>query len=265
MTSSTEPVETELKFALGPGAREALEARLLRHGTTSTLAATYFDTPDLALFAHGYGLRVRRKGDRFVQTLKSQGDGLFARGEWEAAVASPTLDAAALAATPAANVAPIEAFVPLFSVDVRRTAAEVTYGQSRIEASLDVGQVSAGGLSEPIEELELELIEGDPLDLFALARSLDAHLTLAFATKSERGYRLARNAAVPLDAVDGPLRRLSTAIILEDTAASAAAAAHLGVAVACRTEAAFDHGVWARVLLDAAERAMRLPATDTRV
>lgn len=255
MTSSSEPVETELKFSLGPGAREALEAGLLLGAETAELSATYFDTPDLALFTHGYGLRVRRKDVRFVQTLKSQGNGLFARGEWEAEVPSAALDAAVLAATPAAEIAHGDALVPLFAVEVRRTVALVSHGASRIEASLDIGDVRAGHRSEPIEELELELVEGDPADLFAFARSLDAQLILAFATKSERGYRLARDVVPDIGGPQASLRRLSAAIIREDEPAAAVAAGELGVAVARRADSAFDRATWARILLDAAERA----------
>jgi inorganic triphosphatase YgiF len=260
VTSSTEPVETELKFALGPQAREPLEAGLLRNGKSYELSATYFDTADLALFTHGYGLRVRRKGERFVQTLKSHGDGLFARGEWEADVLSSALDAAVLARTPAAEIATGDALVPLFGVKVRRTAAMVTHGASRIEASLDIGEVTAGDRSEAVEELELELIEGTPADLFSFARTLDAGLTLAFATKSERGYRLARGVVPTVKGHPASLRRLSAAIIHEDAESAATAAAELGVAFARRADAAFNRATWARILLDAAER-----AADTRV
>lgn len=255
MSTSTEPVETELKFALGPGARETLEADLLRDGKASDLLAVYFDTPELALFSKGYVLRVRRKGDRFVQTLKSAGDGLFARGEWEADVSSDAPDAAALAVTPAAHVAPVDALSPLFTVEVRRTARVVTHGASRIEAVLDIGEVRAGDRREAVEELELELVEGDPADLFAFARSLQAPLTLAFESKSERGYRLARDVRAPLDGPQAPLRRLSAAVLREDVPEAVAAAATLGVAVARPTRDGFDRAVWARVLLDAAQRA----------
>jgi triphosphatase len=264
-TPSIDPTETELKFALGPGARHALETGLLRDGTASDLVATYFDTPDLALFNRGYGLRVRRKDGRFIQTLKSAGDGFFARGEWEAEVSSLAIDADVLAASPAAHIAAVEALAPLFEVRVRRIAALVSHGATRIEAVLDIGEVSVGDRREAIEELELELVDGAAADLFAFARTLDAPLTLAFETKSERGYRLARDVAVERHGPQAALRRLSAAIAQEDNAAAAMAAAELGVAIAIRAEGAFERPLWARILLDAAERTAGLPAGDTRV
>lgn len=258
-TPASEPVETELKFALGPGARAALQADLLRDGKVSSLSATYFDTPDATLFANGYGLRVRRAGDRFIQTLKSAGGGLFSRGEWEADVPSAALDAAVLLATPIATLVSVATLQPLFTVDVRRTVAVVRRGSSRIEACLDLGEVRAGERSELVEELELELIEGAPADLFALARRLDANLTLAFATKAERGYRLARGLAMQREGPEAALRALSEAILAEDAPSAAAAAGVLGAQV---STGAFDRVALNRVLLDAAER---LSARDTRV
>jgi triphosphatase len=265
VTSSNDPVETELKFALGAGAREALLAGLLRDAESADLVATYFDTCDLALFRHGYGLRVRRKGGRFVQTLKSDGDGLFARGEWESAVPTAGPDAAALAATPVAALGSIAALAPVFRVEVRRTSAVFSHGSARIEASLDIGHVRAGECHEAIEELELELLEGDPRDLFAFARTLDLPLVLAFETKSERGYRLVHGAASRTEGPQASFRRLSTAVLGADAAGAIAAADELGLAAPRPTMARFDRTLWARVLLDAAERAARLPGAVTRV
>lgn len=257
--SPTDPVEIELKFALGPGAREALEAELFHGAETSQLTAAYFDTPDLALFNQGYVLRVRRKGERFIQTLKHSGDGVLARGEWEAQVPSASVDAGALVATPAASLVTPGDLTELFTVRVQRTATLVTHGSTRIEAVLDLGEVRAGDHREAVAELELELVEGAPADLFAFARTLDAPLVLAFETKSERGYRLAKGATAAFDGAQAALRGLSEAILAEDQAAANAAARNLGV----EPPAAFDRAAWARVLLDAAERAAGLPGADT--
>ncbi|MDB5439486.1 MAG: adenylate cyclase, partial [Caulobacteraceae bacterium] len=57
---------------------------------------------------------------------------------------------------------------------------------------VDRGVVEAGPLSEPINELELELKAGDPAALYDLARALFklAPIRLSLTSKSERGYRL---------------------------------------------------------------------------
>jgi inorganic triphosphatase YgiF len=48
------------------------------------LLSVYFDTPKHKLARNGVTLRVRRHGDKFLQTIKSGGsNGSFRRGEWE--------------------------------------------------------------------------------------------------------------------------------------------------------------------------------------
>src|SRR5690348_4101795 len=68
--------EIELKLLVPAGLLGKLrEAPVLtRHarnaGVTRRLEAVYYDTPDRSLFSHGMSLRVRRHGNRYVQTLK---------------------------------------------------------------------------------------------------------------------------------------------------------------------------------------------------
>ncbi|WP_293453675.1 CYTH and CHAD domain-containing protein [Phenylobacterium sp.] len=188
--------ELELKFQLGAGAVEALEADLFppEKASVSHLHAIYYDTPEHALRDAGFGLRVRRRGDTHVQTLKHRGaGGLFERSEWEAPVPGLDLDMTALDATPARAVVGDEALIPAFVVEVERRTHIWTHGRSRVEVSFDTGVIVAGGRTDAIAELELELISGSRATLFALARQLQAKavLTLSFASKAERGYRLA--------------------------------------------------------------------------
>lgn len=187
--------ELELKFQLGPGALEALaEAFPLENAAISQLHAIYFDTAGHALRDGGFSLRVRGKGDRYVQTLKQRaGGGLFERDEWEVPVAGPALDLAALAGTPAQATVRDAVLEPAFTVEVERRLHVWTQGDTRIEVTFDTGLIVAGDRCEPVAEMELEITAGEPGSLFALARSLQskAPLTLSFESKAERGYRLA--------------------------------------------------------------------------
>jgi inorganic triphosphatase YgiF len=81
---------------------------------------------------------------------------------------------------------------PSFRVDVTRRTVQIERHGGSVEIVLDRGRVLAGGQSEPVCELELELKSGDPAALFALAREIDAivPLRLGVLSKSERGYRL---------------------------------------------------------------------------
>ncbi|WP_296598752.1 CYTH and CHAD domain-containing protein [Phenylobacterium sp.] len=205
--------ELELKFQLGAGALEALqrEAFPLGQASISQLHAVYYDTPDHALRDGAFSLRVRRKGDTYVQTLKHRGaGGLFQRDEWETVVPGPDLDLAALEDTPAGTLIGDTAPVPAFTVEVERRAHIWTRGETRIEVVFDTGLILAGDRQEPISEAELELLSGSPQALFDLAHELQAkaHLTLAFESKAERGYRLAGHDGVAAlraqDAAVGP-------------------------------------------------------------
>lgn len=70
------PQEVELKLEVAPSELEKVLAHPLFSErsdglTTQTLHSTYFDTPDHALRQAGISLRVRRKGDQRIQTIKA--------------------------------------------------------------------------------------------------------------------------------------------------------------------------------------------------
>ncbi|WP_293676587.1 CYTH and CHAD domain-containing protein [uncultured Phenylobacterium sp.] len=188
--------ELELKFQLGAGALEALRAESfpLESAQIAQLHAVYFDTPGHALRDGGFSLRVRRKGDTYIQTLKHRSTGgLFERDEWEREVPGPDLDLAALADTPVMALVGEAPLAACFTVDVERRSHVWSDDGAQVEVSFDIGLVVAGQRQEPIAEMELELMSGRPQALFALAHDLQAKasLTLAFESKAERGYRLA--------------------------------------------------------------------------
>ena len=210
------PVEIELKFALG--ATEADRMRSWMEGLpgakSSNLFAVYYDTPDLALQANGFSLRVRRKGERHIQTLKRSRAGLFERDEWETDVPGPALDLAWIKAAALGETVDARRLGEAFTVEVERVEGVWDNGLARVEVSLDRGEVRSGHGRAPILELELELLAGDPNQLFVLARELLAlaPLVLAFSSKSERGYALLGVRSNETD----PLKTLSAAALQDD-------------------------------------------------
>ncbi|MFN9847997.1 MAG: CHAD domain-containing protein [Alphaproteobacteria bacterium] len=187
--------ELELKFQLGQGAYEALVEFFSAYpSSVSELHAIYFDTRDHALRDEGFSLRVRRHGERYVQTLKHRAaGGLFERDEWEIEVPGAALDHEALGFTPVSRVVGADVLDAAFSVEVERRQLLWTHGDDEIEISIDLGWIVADDRKEPIAEIELELLSGSPASLFALAEKLQpaADLTLSFESKAQRGYRLA--------------------------------------------------------------------------
>lgn len=186
--------EIELKFLIPPEAAALILAQLKGEEAARHLDATYFDTPDHALRKAGFGLRVRDGEGGRKQTLKSaSAGGVFARGEWETAVAGPGPDRDALARTPAAAVLDGQDLAPVFTTRVERIVRLVQVGEATIEAALDRGELLADGRRATVCELELELKAGHPAALFDLARQLAARspLRLSLVSKAERGYGLA--------------------------------------------------------------------------
>lgn len=197
------PREIELKLAGPAEALESLrEAGLIarharNHGVVRRLDAVYYDTPDRLLDRNGLSLRVRRSGQRHVQTLKRAGSGdPLARDEWEVALPDGQLD---LSLLPAAEIgepfATLSAgqLAPVFATKVRRRVQKLDFAGALIEIAFDDGTIEAGEKREPVSEIELELKEGEAAALyeFGLALLELAPLRLETASKAARGYGLA--------------------------------------------------------------------------
>jgi triphosphatase len=200
-------MEIELKLKLPSSALAALRADPLWAGTRATrkqLDNIYFDTPQHALAQAGIGLRLRSDGKRWLQTVKGGGTsraGLHQREEIEFAVAGPVLEWEPLAGTafgPALE--PLkDQLQPQFQTRFKREIRRVTgSGGGVIEVAVDEGEILAQAQSQPLCEVELELLNGSVDDLFALALLLvERHpLTLDNRSKAERGSRLAHGAGL---------------------------------------------------------------------
>jgi inorganic triphosphatase YgiF len=208
-------LEIELAFSLTDEATRRLLVKPICRASPVEMAAVYFDTPDRALRAAGYALRVRREGERWVQTLKSGSAGGLVRGEFERPLSQGSLDLSLLASAglPRDLLARLSELRPVFETRVRRRQRIVAFGDAAIEVALDEGEVVAGARRTPLREVELELKTGGRAALFDYARQLaaDGGLRLTFANKSDRGFALA---AGTLGAAVGysppPVARLAT-------------------------------------------------------
>ena len=232
----TAPAELELKLRLP---RSAVAA-VLRHravaavkrgrARVATLRSTYFDTDDGRLAKAGIGLRLRRDGRRWLQTVKGpldarSGAGLAARPEYEwplrAGDTMPPFDTLRFALTPwrrKLDKAMREGLRAKFVTAFERTTVPLVFPDSTMAVlSLDVGEVraAAGGGRIQVCELEIEIESGHPHNLFELAHALAADVPLAIETRSKaaRGYALLAPATrVPARAEDAVLEsKTSTA------------------------------------------------------
>ena len=199
-------METELKLSLN----EEDLPRLLTHPLlskgvgTQRLLNTYFDTPDLALQQRRMAVRERLAGDQWLLTVKTAGqsqNGLSRRQEWEGpttpcALQFDTLVDDAELATDLMALRP--ALRALFCTDFERQRWVITHADAQIEVALDQGRIHVPDtdLSEPLLELELELLSGPESALMALADVLRqtpqgaVTLTPSDASKAQRGMAL---------------------------------------------------------------------------
>lgn len=197
--------EIELKFIVQHEAVEALRSLLntleSRHQAPRQLLNVYYETPDNLLRRHDMGLRIRGDVGHYEMTIKVAGrvtGGLHQRPEYNIPLEKPELDLARFPAEIWPQGLDVErlatAVKPLFSTDFHREKWVVSQGESEIELALDQGEVKADEHSEPLCELELELLSGSTADLLKLARQLVAQpgIRQGSLSKAARGYHLAQ-------------------------------------------------------------------------
>ena len=195
--------EIELKFIVNPAVLDSLRNTLnsleSQHSEPRQLLNIYYETADNQLRRHDMGLRIRGDNGRYEMTMKIAGrvtGGLHQRPEYNVELSKAELDLSLLPKEVwPEGLSPDDLqsqLNPLFSTDFAREKWVVMHGKSRIELALDLGEVKAGELSEPLCELELELLEGETADVLAFAKQLVAQpgLRQGSLSKAARGYHL---------------------------------------------------------------------------
>lgn len=199
-------MEVELKLLVAPTDVSRLRRFVLSPGwqrskpRTQKLHSIYFDSPDFFLKQRAIALRVRRVGNRWIQTLKSGGDvkaGLHSRVEIEAQVAHDHPDFTKitdpelleLLLSPQLDGKLGEAFTTVFERTIWMLESEAG---DVVEMALDRGEIRGTSGTQPISEVELELKSGNPAVLYEIALTLldAAPLHLENASKAQRGYDL---------------------------------------------------------------------------
>lgn len=205
--------ELELKLQVPTDALPSLRAALRAHGArTQRLRAHYFDTANARLARAHVALRLRLEGRHWIQTVKTEGQGVAHRMEHNVRVTGapgrvPDVSASRHANSNAGKVlmaslqsAPNAGLLERYATDVQRLACRIRDAHgTTIEAALDIGHVASGERSTPIAELELEHKGGPTKGLFDLAIAWIRHggLWLNATTKAERGERLLQPASPP--------------------------------------------------------------------
>lgn len=198
--------ETELKLSLDTAELVHLLAHPLLGvpAQTQRLLNTYFDTPALELKARRMAVRERLAGDQWLLTVKTAGTsmgGLSRRQEWEGPTRPGELDFASLVSDTELATALMALrghLKALFRTDFERQRWVLSHAGASIEVALDQGAITIPdtGASEPILELELELLSGPEAALLSLAEVLRQTPTQTLslppsdASKAQRGMAL---------------------------------------------------------------------------
>jgi inorganic triphosphatase YgiF len=154
------------------------------------LENAYYDSPDLQLNKEKIALRIRKKGNRYIQTLKTKGqsvNGLSKRGEWEWDLTQPKLNLDYLAQCDAwPKTVNTRQLNKVFETNFTRHQVEFTWKEATIELALDQGEITSHGSKASINENDLHL----------LYEELQKYMTLqpSDISKAERGYRLGKAA-----------------------------------------------------------------------
>lgn len=196
------PIETELKLQLINTpisqflAHPALQQATVTHHPQH-LYNTYYDTPNRDLAQQRIGVRIRRIGEEYIQTVKTGGKnvgGLQQRNEWEISIPADRLDLEHLKQVlPEAAQAFINALTPMFTTDFTRRIWDIWLaGEHHIELALDEGEIRSGQSSMSLQEIELELKQGSPSKIYQFALYLQETLPLVIEqrSKAERGNQL---------------------------------------------------------------------------
>ncbi|WP_341668829.1 CYTH and CHAD domain-containing protein [Alcaligenes sp. SDU_A2] len=189
-------LEQELKFFVPenarPGLLNAFDA--VRTGRIS-LNAIYFDTPERELALNDIALRLRKENTQWVQTVKLPGPDTLSRIEINHPRPGPELDLDLYKGTDAeAALLPHAGRIQArYQTNIMRELALVQHAGSELELAYDVGYIESQGLRLPVNELEVELLQGDCPAMFEVGqRWLYKHgLLLELRSKSERGDALA--------------------------------------------------------------------------
>ena len=195
--------ETEYKLAVGD--LQLLDCILCSRTVAERLCApyaylrmrtTYYDTEDGFLETRRWMLRLRTENERSVVTMKTPGEG-HTRGEWE--VESAYLDEAlpklaALGAPQEITSLQSDALAPICGARFTRITAELRLSEATsCMICGDVGDLTGGGRTALLCELELELKQGSEAELAVFAQALmeTYHLSEQPLSKLQRARALA--------------------------------------------------------------------------
>ena len=197
------PRETEIKLI---GSLEAIKAAINSSSIAPYIASSrreeietsYFDVKDNILAKNGVVLRLRKQDeDLNIISMKwvNPESAIFERYEFEVETrdAVPQIqELGELCNRKIVELIGSEALEEKFRTVFTRESYSLDFEETLIEFSIDRGEIISADQRQNIEEIELELKQGDVNILYDTAINLikKLHLTVEFCSKSQRGFAL---------------------------------------------------------------------------
>lgn len=212
-------LEVELKFQIPASDQEKLYQLFLnKNARLISLYAKYYDTPERHLAEKNISLRQRLEDDHWIQTLKAPSDHSLQRFELETDLGkleNPSLDleiyqshAKAKQLLQKALGKQAKNLTVQYETVVQRLVHVIHFNRSKIEVSLDRGEIRHNDQSVSIYEIEFELKQGSIQDLIKFIHPWVQryHLWLDVRSKAQRGDLLAQDLTIPPAQFASPLK-----------------------------------------------------------
>lgn len=203
--------EFEIKLSIPNEKLKSLESFIISKGglRRQRLQAFYIDTDDFLMAKSGIALRIRKEGRFWIQTLKALGANQFERLEHNVSLQAwdpehPLIDLALHMDHPAGKVLKktlgkkVQHTLSVrYQTDIWRRRVEVKSRNLRLEYALDRGLIKSiqrdgTQLHLPVQEIEVELLEGDTCAVIPHIKTLinrfKAYIDIR--SKAQRGFYL---------------------------------------------------------------------------
>jgi triphosphatase len=203
-------LEVELKFQIPASHQEKLYQLFLnKNARLISLYAKYYDTPERHLAQQKISLRQRLEDNHWIQTLKAPCNHSLQRFELEkdlGELKDPTLDLKIYPSNSQAKQLLQNALgkqaknlIVQYETVVQRLVHVIHFNRSKIEVSLDRGEIRHNNQKLPIYEIEFELKQGSIHDLIKFIQPWVKRydLWLDVRSKAQRGDLLAQDLTIP--------------------------------------------------------------------
>ncbi len=167
---------------------------------TRRIEQVFWDTPEHRLGHSGIALALQTNGQKRVQIvtpIRSTQAGGRTLSASETHIQGTRPDLVRLALTPGTDPVLVSGLdpnsvIPIFAIEVRRTHWGLTWGDTRLALTLDIGAITTSQGDATISQAALTHLGGPTSGLYEFARTLNRSVPFSLASllPAQQGYRL---------------------------------------------------------------------------